>query len=136
MVSLSSLAVKKAKAYRSSSSFIFVTLSERIVKNRSDGMATQSPRTVVTKAWEIPPAIKFGSFVPDRLIDWNVRIIPDTVPRRPSNGDTTAMLNGLRDYLWDIEGPANIDYLIKDYFKENGYDFNEDEEEYDDDDDW
>ena len=46
------------------------------------------------------------------------------------------MLNGLRDYLWDIEGPANIDYLIKDYFKENGYNFEESGDEDYEEDDW
>ena len=55
------------------------------------------------------------------------------------NGDTTDMLNGLRDYLWDIKGDVNIDALIKSYFLENGYDFDNigTDEEYDDeDDDW
>ena len=53
------------------------------------------------------------------------------------NGDTTAMLDGLRDYVWDIKGKTNIDKLIKNYFYENGYNFNnQDEDNYDDDDDW
>ena len=48
------------------------------------------------------------------------------------------MLNGLRDYLWDIKGNTNIDGLIKEYFSENGYDFDiDDESDYEDeDDDW
>ena len=48
------------------------------------------------------------------------------------------MLDGLRDYLWDIKGPTNIDALIKAYFAENGYDFdNAGSSDYDDeDDDW
>ena len=51
-------------------------------------------------------------------------------------GDTIAMLDGLRDYLWNIEGDKNIDDLIKAYFAENGYDFdNQDAEDYDDEDD-
>ena len=50
------------------------------------------------------------------------------------NGDTTAMLDGLTDYLWNIKGKANIDDLIKAYFDENGYDF--DSGDGDDDDDW
>ena len=36
------------------------------------------------------------------------------------NGDTTAMLNGLRDYLWNIKGKTNIDGLIKAYFYDSG----------------
>ena len=61
------------------------------------------------------------------------------------DGDTTEMLNGLRDYLWNIKGDVNIDALIKNYFLENGYDFDNtgsdeeyDDEEYDDEDgdDW
>ena len=54
------------------------------------------------------------------------------------NGDTTAMLDGLTDYLWNIKGSTNIDALIKDYFDKNGYDFenSDDDDEYDDDDDW
>tara|TARA_B100000886_G_scaffold334555_1_gene290235 strand:+ start:250 stop:3267 length:3018 start_codon:yes stop_codon:yes gene_type:complete len=51
-------------------------------------------------------------------------------------GDTVAMLDGLRDYLWNIEGDKNIDDLIKAYFAENGYDFdNENEGDYEDEDD-
>ena len=49
-------------------------------------------------------------------------------------GDTTRMLNGLRDYMWKIKGNTNIDTIIKDYFDENGYDFSEGEDE--DEDDW
>jgi len=54
------------------------------------------------------------------------------------NGDTTTMLDGLRDYLWDIKGPTNIDALIKAYFAENGYDFDSGAgDDYEDDgDDW
>ncbi|MBL51707.1 MAG: hypothetical protein CMG57_07100 [Candidatus Marinimicrobia bacterium] len=61
------------------------------------------------------------------------------------DGDTTAMLDGLRDYIWDIKGETNIDKLIKNYFDRNGYDFdiagedNYEEDEEDegwDDDDW
>ena len=54
------------------------------------------------------------------------------------DGDTIAMLDGLRDYLWNIKGPTNIDAQIKAYFAENGYDFDsESGDEYEDDeDDW
>ena len=56
------------------------------------------------------------------------------------NGDTEAMLDGLRDYVWSIKGKTNIDKTIQDYFDENGYEFSgdedEDEDEWGDDDDW
>ena len=55
---------------------------------RRSGIAHTRPRTVVIKAVEIPPAISFGSPVPKRVIDWNVAIIPVTVPSRPSRGAT------------------------------------------------
>ena len=52
-------------------------------------------------------------------------------------GDSTAMLDGLRDYLWNIKGSTNIDGLIKAYFDEHGYDFDSPgEDDYDEDDDW
>ena len=48
------------------------------------------------------------------------------------NGDSTAMLDGLRDYLWNIKGKVNIDSTIKAYFDENGYDFeSSDEDDFD-----
>jgi hypothetical protein len=49
------------------------------------------------------------------------------------------MLNGLRDYMWNIKGETNIDATIKDYFDENGYDFesaDDDEDDWGDDEDW
>ena len=91
MSTLFLLLVKKEKAYCSSSSFIRLTFSERIVKKSSEGIATQRPSTVVTRAWEIPPAIRFGSLVPDKLMDRKVSIIPDTVPKSPSSGETIAI---------------------------------------------
>ncbi len=88
----------------------------------------------------IMPGTKMPApYVPDKEIlsfegaenDWGKALIN-------LNGDTTAMLNGLRDYLWDIKGNTNIDGLIKEYFSENGYDFDiDDESDYEDeDDDW
>ncbi|MBC8411405.1 MAG: c-type cytochrome [Rhodobacteraceae bacterium] len=65
-------------------------------------------------------------------LDWGTELVK-------MNGDTEAMLNGLRDYLWSIEGKTNIDKTIKDYFEKNGYKFGEDEEDEEDDwgdDDW
>ena len=98
----------------------------------------------VTEWLRNPGAIMPGTkmpapYVPDNEIlsldgaekDWGNALIA-------LDGDTTAMLDGLRDYLWDIKGPANIDALIKAYFAENGYDFdNAGSGDYDDeDDDW
>ena len=55
-------------------------------------------------------------------------------------GDQDAMLEGLRDYMWNIQGKTDISDEIKSYFDENGYDFSsgdEDEDEDDwDDEDW
>ena len=52
----------------------------------SNGMAIPRPSTVAIIAWLIPCAISFGSLEPDSVMLWNVRIIPMTVPIRPSNG--------------------------------------------------
>ena len=44
---------------------------------------------------------------------------------------------GLKDYIFSIPGKLDISKEIKNYFKNNGYDFLEPEEEEDDDwDDW
>ena len=48
-------------------------------------------------------------------------------------GDENLMLEGLRDYMLNIQGKTDISELVKNYFKENGYHFEEEEE---DDDDW
>ena len=46
------------------------------------------------------------------------------------------MLEGLRDYLWTIDGKIDISQEVKDYFEENGYDFSDadDEDEWDEED--
>ena len=46
------------------------------------------------------------------------------------------MLEGLRDYMWNIEGKVDISKEIKEYFDENGYDFMSGDEGEDDDDEW
>ena len=48
------------------------------------------PSMVVTNACDIPPAINFGSPVPNRVSAWKVTIIPTTVPKSPSSGATAA----------------------------------------------
>ena len=89
---------------------------------------------------ENPGAIMPGTnaaYVPDSEIlsmegaesDWGKALVA-------IDGDTIAMLDGLRDYL-NIKGPTNIDAQIKAYFAENGYDFDsESGDEYEDDDSW
>ena len=51
-------------------------------------------------------------------------------------GDQEAMLEGLRDYLFEIKGKSDISKEVKAYFKEHGYDFKsgDDEDEWDDED--
>ena len=44
------------------------------------------------------------------------------------------MLEGLRDYMYSIKGKTDISKEIQAYFKENGYEFESDEE--DEDEDW
>ena len=55
-------------------------------------------------------------------------------------GNQEAMLEGLRDYMWNIKGQVDISDEVKDYFDENGYDFSDGNDEEDDedwgDDDW
>ena len=96
----------------------------------------------VTEWLKNPGAIMPGTkmpapYVPDSEIlsmegaenDWGKALVA-------IDGDTIAMLDGLRDYLWNIKGPTNIDAQIKAYFAENGYDFDsESGDEYEDDDD-
>ena len=53
------------------------------------------------------------------------------------DGNRQAMLEGLTDYIYSIEGPKDISTLVKEYFKINGYEFDTDEEEDDfEDEDW
>ena len=62
------------------------------VKINTIGIATTKPKTVVTKACEIPPAINLGSPVPNKVIAWKVLIMPVTVPSKPIKGATTEMI--------------------------------------------
>ena len=50
-------------------------------------------------------------------------------------GNQEAMLEGLRDYMWNIRGKVDISDEVKDYFEENGYDFSDGNDE-DEDEDW
>ena len=45
------------------------------------------------------------------------------------NGNTQEMLEGIRDYMFTIPGKNDISEFVKEYFKKNGYDFNDDDEE-------
>ena len=49
-------------------------------------------------------------------------------------GNHDAMLDGLRDRMYSIKGKSDISKEVKAYFKENGYDFGDEEDE--DDEDW
>jgi len=49
-------------------------------------------------------------------------------------GNQEAMIEGLRDYMWNIKGKSDISEEVKAYFDENGYDFSDGEDE--DEDDW
>ena len=52
------------------------------------------------------------------------------------NADRNKMLEGLRDYILTIDGKIDIDNIIKEYFKENGYDFDSQEEDEFEDEEW
>ena len=52
------------------------------------------------------------------------------------DGDRQAMLEGLRDYIYTIEGTIDITKIVQEYFKENGYEFDSDDEEDFDDEEW
>ena len=56
------------------------------------GIAVIKPNAVVTSACEIPLAINLGSPVPNKVIDWNVSIMPVTVPSKPNRGEITAKI--------------------------------------------
>ena len=49
-------------------------------------------------------------------------------------GDQEVMLEGLRDYIYSIHGKTDISQEIQNYFKKNGYEFDDEDEE--DEDDW
>ena len=52
-------------------------------------------------------------------------------------GNQEAMIEGLRDYMWNIKGKSDISEEVKAYFDENGYDFSDGDGEDDwDDEDW
>ena len=48
------------------------------------------------------------------------------------NGNREEMLESLRDYIYTIKGKEDISPLIKEYFKNNGYDFNLEEDDFED----
>ncbi len=50
------------------------------------------------------------------------------------NGDADIMLEGLTDYIFNIQGKKDISDIVREYFRVNGYDFESDQE--DDEDDW
>ena len=53
------------------------------------------------------------------------------------NGNQDEMLKGITEYIFGIKGKSDISEEVKKYFKENGYEFNNQDEEEDwDDEDW
>ena len=68
-------------------------------------------------------------FLPGAEANWGEYLIQ-------LGGDKEKMLEGLRDYIFSIEGKVDISKEIKDYFKKNGYDFEEEEEEDYEDEEW
>ena len=62
----------------------------RTPRKRRHGMATKRPHCVVISASEMPPAMKRGSLVPNKVTILKVVIMPVTVPRSPRSGATAA----------------------------------------------
>ena len=60
--------------------------------------------------------------LPGARSDWGKYIIS-------IGGDHEIMLEGLRYYVYAIQGKTDISTEIQNYFKKNGYDFELDEEE-------
>ena len=65
--------------------------------------------------------------LPGAKTDWGKHVVQ-------IGGDQELMLEGLRDYMYSIEGKTDITKEIQAYFKKNGYEFESDEE--DEDEDW
>ena len=60
-------------------------------------MATVRPAAVATSASEMPPASTAGFATPSVVMAVNERIMPDTVPSKPSSGEIAAIVpSGLR----------------------------------------
>ena len=102
-----------------SSSTLIIPFAEDAVNecNSVVGIATSKPKTVVTSACDIPPAISLGSPVPYRVIIWKVTIIPVTVPNKPANGATTEIIltapiplsiEGLSDIIASASFNSNV----------------------------
>ena len=64
---------------------------------------------------------------PGAVSDWGEHVVK-------VGGDKEAMLEGLRDYVYSIKGKTDITKEIQAYFKKNGYEFESDED--DEDEDW
>ena len=113
------------------------------------GAQTWAPNMALTKerlqpAWVMdwlkdPQVIMPGTkmpapFLPDKELlqlpgaasDWGKYVLE-------VGGDKEAMLAGLRDYVYSIKGKTDITPEIQNYFKKNGYDFEIEEDEEDED---
>ena len=60
--------------------------------------------------------------LPGAISDWEKHVLQ-------LKGNKEAMLEGLRDYVYVIPGKIDITKEIQNYFKKNGYDFEEEEDE-------
>ena len=116
------------------------------------GPQTWAPNLALTKErlrpeWVVqwldnPALIMPGTKMPAPYIPDSLALLLDSaldtwgIDIMKLGGDRQAMLEGLRNYIYSIEGKVDISQIIKDYFKENGYDFNLEEEEEFDDEEW
>ena len=71
-------------------------LRDRNANINRQGTAIINPYSVVTSASEIPEESRFGSPVPNTVINLNVLIMPVTVPSSPKSGAVAAVreING------------------------------------------
>ena len=116
------------------------------------GPETWAPNLALTKErlrpeWVVdwldnPALIMPGTKMPAPYIPDSLALLMDSALKTwgkdiiELDGDRQAMLEGLRDYIYTIEGTIDITKIVQEYFKENGYEFDSDEEEDFDDEEW
>jgi len=116
------------------------------------GPQTWAPNLALTKErlrpeWVVdwldnPALIMPGTKMPAPYIPDSLTLLMDSALKTwgkdiiELDGDRQAMLEGLRDYIYTIEGTIDITKIVQEYFKENGYEFDSDEEEDFDDEEW
>ena len=96
----------------------------------------------ITKWLDDPSAVMPGTKMPAPYIPDSLTLSLDNALQTwggdvlALNADRNKMLEGLRDYILTIDGKIDIDNIIKEYFKENGYDFDSQEEDEFEDEEW